>query len=135
VAQRFPGAFPEGTIERSGHLPWAEETMTETNMQTFILLTRLISEEVHPSMRIEETEKRVAAKIDKYLPEVSWISNYALIGPWDYLDVFTAPDMDTAMKVSALVRHYGGAHTEMWPATQWNDFEKSLRELTEVVKQ
>ncbi|HEY8189048.1 MAG TPA: GYD domain-containing protein [Micavibrio sp.] len=104
-------------------------------MQTFILLTRLISEEVHPSFRIEEMEKATVARIEKYLPEVSWISNFALIGPWDYLDIFSAPDMDAAMKVSAIVRHYGGAHTEMWPATEWNHFEQLMRELTEVVKQ
>jgi uncharacterized protein with GYD domain len=103
-------------------------------MQNFILLTRLIRDEVHPSLSIEETEKQVTEKIEEYLPEVKWVSNYVILGPWDYVDIFEAPDMRTAMKLSTLVRYYGGAHTEIWPAMEWNSYEKTIRELAEVVE-
>ena len=103
-------------------------------MQVFILLTRLIREEIHPSLAIEQTEKDVAAKIREYLPSVEWIANYATFGPWDYVDIFRAPDMESAIKTSTLVRYYGGAHTEIWPALEWNDFEKTIRELADVVE-
>ena len=103
-------------------------------MQNFILLTRLIRDEVHPSLAIEETEKEVTEKIEEYLPDVRWIANYATIGPWDYVDIFEAPDMGTAMQLSALVRYYGGAHTVIWPAMEWNMYEKTIRALAEVVE-
>lgn len=103
-------------------------------MQSFIMMTRLIREEVHPALAIEEAEKRTVAQIKEHLPTVKWVANYATMGPWDYIDVFKAPDTATAMKLAALVRYYGGAHTEVYPAKEWNDYEKSLRELAEVVE-
>jgi len=103
-------------------------------MQTFILLTRLIREEVHPSFTLRATAKEISIKIKEHLATVEWIANYSVIGPWDYLDIFTAPDLETAMKLSVLVRYYGGAHTEVWSAVAWHDFDKTIQELTATIK-
>lgn len=103
-------------------------------MQTFIMLTRLISEEVHPTFNIRKKEMDVAEKIGRYCPEVKWISDYAIAGPWDYVDIFEAPDLAAAMKVSALVRHYGGTHTEIWPAVDWKGFDKTMTDLAQVME-
>ena len=39
-----------------------------------------------------------------YVTNVEWVSSYAILGPYDYLDVFRAPNVDAACKVSTLVR-------------------------------
>lgn len=93
---------------------------------TFILLTRLVSEEVQPSFSVEAKAALVRDKIRAYCPAVRWTCNYAVLGPWDYVDIFEAPDTETAMKVAGLVRAYGGAHTEVWPALDWEDFKKNV---------
>lgn len=98
-------------------------------MPKYILLTRLLSEETHPTFSISQKERLVADSVRKILPEVEWEANYAIFGPWDYVDIFHAPDMKTAMKVSSLVRYYGGAHTEVWPAVEWDAFSQTLNEL------
>lgn len=103
-------------------------------MKTFILLTRLIREEVHPTFALEEKEKEVKHKIRDYLPDVKWQSCYAVMGPWDYLDIFEAENEDEALKVSALVRYYGGAHTELWPVKSWDDFKQIVCDLAEVME-
>jgi uncharacterized protein with GYD domain len=51
------------------------------------------------------------------------------MGPYDYVDIFEAPSIQAAMRVSALVRTYGHAHTEVWPALAWPDFKKIVHEL------
>ena len=68
-------------------------------------------------------------RIRSECPEVKWLENYAILGPWDYLDIFEAPDIETATKVTTLIRTFGHAHTEVWVATQWKRFKEMVREL------
>src|SRR5579883_2375943 len=51
------------------------------------------------------------------------------LGPCDYLDIFRARDVETATKVSTLVRTFGHAHTEIWTATEWDRFKEIVRGL------
>ena len=64
-----------------------------------------------------------------HCPDVKWLVSYALLGPWDYLDVIEAPSVEAATQVSVLVRSYGQAHTEVWPAVAWPEFKGLLRSL------
>jgi uncharacterized protein with GYD domain len=98
----------------------------------FILLTRLIGKEVHPDQfSIQELKQRVSEQIASNCPEVVWISNYALFGAYDYLDIFRAPDIETAMQVAMLVRSFGEAATEVWPALEWKKFDTLVSKLPE----
>jgi len=36
---------------------------------------------------------------------------------------------DDATKISAIVRSYGHAHTELWPLTEWSHFKSVVHEL------
>lgn len=102
-------------------------------MALFVLLTRLISEEVRPSFNIGRKERFVIEKIREACPEVNWIADYAVLGPYDYLDIFDAPDNESAMKVSAIIRQIAGAHTEVWPATQWEDHKNLMHDVSECI--
>ena len=42
---------------------------------------------------------------------------------------FRAKDIETASKVSTLVRTFGHAHTEIWTATEWDRFKEIVRAL------
>jgi Asp-tRNA(Asn)/Glu-tRNA(Gln) amidotransferase A subunit family amidase len=48
---------------------------------------------------------------------VKWLANYAVLGPYDYLDLFEAPASDAATKLALLVHSFGHATTETWVAT------------------
>lgn len=102
-------------------------------MTTFVLLTRLVSEEVQPSFTIGRKEKLVVEKIREACPDVKWLADYAVMGPYDYLDIFDAPDMETAMKVSAIVRQVAGAATEVWPAISWKKHAELMRDVAEYM--
>jgi uncharacterized protein with GYD domain len=91
-------------------------------MATYAMLTRLSPEALTRPDTVAELNKRVEDRIKQLCPEVEWLANYAVLGPYDYLDIFEAPDSDTATKVSLLVRSFGHATTETWLVTPWERF-------------
>jgi uncharacterized protein with GYD domain len=92
-------------------------------MATYVLLTRLTPETVKSPADLKRLEKEVAERIRKECPQVKWVANYAILGPYDYLDLFEAPDAAAAAKVAMLVRSFGHAQTETWTALPWEQFE------------
>jgi len=98
-------------------------------MSTFIMLTRLNPDAVRSPSGLEQLERQAMEQVRKACPGVEWRSSYAVLGPCDYLDVFRADDIETAARVSALIRTFGHAHTEIWTATEWDRFKEIVRTL------
>jgi uncharacterized protein with GYD domain len=98
-------------------------------MQIFVLLTRLSPEALRSPVAMEDFEKRAVKHIEQECPDVKWLHSYALLGPYDYLDIFTAPDINEAVKVSAIIRSFGRAHSEIWEAMEWDNFKRIIESL------
>jgi uncharacterized protein with GYD domain len=99
------------------------------DVQTFIMLTRVAPAAMRSPQSLEELERSAMDHVRTHCPEVRWVATYAVLGPCDYVDVFEAPNVEIATKVSALVRSFGHASTEVWPATSWDRFKALVREL------
>jgi uncharacterized protein with GYD domain len=91
-------------------------------MATYVLLTKLSPDALRDAGSIEELYKQVKTKIETNTPNIRWTANYALVGPYDYLDIFEAPDDLTATKVATIIRSFGHAATEMWEAIPWQAY-------------
>jgi uncharacterized protein with GYD domain len=104
-----------------GALP--PELQQEEEMPTYIMLTRLTPEAVKTPGELKRLEKVVADHVRRDCPQVKWVANYAILGPYDYLDIFEAPDETTAAKVVMIIRSYGHGQTETWTAMPWERFE------------
>jgi uncharacterized protein with GYD domain len=98
-------------------------------MPIFVMLTRLTPQELHQPRSYETLERHVAQHVRSECKDVRWIANYAVLGPWDYLDVFEAPDIEAATRVSVLARTFGHAQTEIWPALEWGQFKSLVHGL------
>jgi uncharacterized protein with GYD domain len=98
-------------------------------MPTFIMLTRLSAAAIESPQSFEEMERRAMERIRSECPQVEWVHNFAVLGPYDYVDVFRAPDIEEAFKVATLIRTFGHAHTEVWTATEWAKYKDMVREL------
>jgi uncharacterized protein with GYD domain len=98
-------------------------------MPTFVMLTRLSPEAVRSPKALEDLEGQAMERVRNECPEVEWVCSYAILGPCDYLDIFRAKDVETASKVSTLIRTFGQAHTEIWTATEWSRFKEIVRTL------
>ena len=94
-------------------------------MAAYILLTRAtqpsdVSAD-HPSNSFHEVMEAIRSNC----VGVAWVQRYATLGPFDFLDIFTAPSVETAMQVSAIVRRIAHATTEVWCASEWCDYVKT----------
>jgi hypothetical protein len=76
-------------------------------MQTFIMLTRLNPDAVRSPRGLEQLERDAMKRVREECPDIEWLNTYAVLGPCDYLDVFIANDIETAARVSALIRTFG----------------------------
>jgi uncharacterized protein with GYD domain len=92
-------------------------------MPTYVMLTRLTPETVKVPQDLKTLEKAVAKRIRRDCPQVKWLGNWAILGPYDYLDLFDAPDEAVAARVVMIVRSFGHASTETWTALPWERFE------------
>ena len=82
-------------------------------MPTYVLMTKLAP----ASLQSRRTAGRDwIAKVAALCPDLKWVSHYALLGPYDFMDVYEAPDDKTAFRVSLLSRELGAVSAESWPA-------------------
>jgi len=98
-------------------------------MPSFVMLTRIDPGALRSAHTLEELERRAAESVRKQCPQVKWLCSYAVLGPYDYVDIFEAPDVETAAKVSTLIRVSGRAHSEVWAATEWSQFKKMVHAM------
>ena len=98
-------------------------------MKTFILMTKLSSD---MSGKLKQRQKVGNAWLDevkKKCPEVKFKMHYALLGKYDFLDIYEAPDEETAAKVSMISLANGATLAESWSAIPYNRFLKLIEEI------
>lgn len=98
-------------------------------MPSFVMLTQLSHGSLRSPAALEELERQVMKRIRAECAGVEWSESYAVLGPYDYVDIFVAPDNDAAMKVATIIRTFGHAQTEVWPATEWRAYKEMVRSL------
>ena len=67
--------------------------------------------------------------VKEKVPTIRWISHYAILGPYDFIDIFEADNEADAAKVSLLSRSTGATVAESWTAIPYSDFLKFVEDL------
>jgi uncharacterized protein with GYD domain len=98
-------------------------------MKTFILMTKL-SPEVTSKMKDRASIGRswldhVKAKC----PEVKFVAHYGLLGKYDFMDIYEAPDEETAAKVSMISLANGAFLAESWIAIPYKRIVELAQEI------
>jgi uncharacterized protein with GYD domain len=65
-------------------------------MGIYILMTKLTPEISSNLQRREAIGKEWKKKVDQLCPDVKWIAHYALLGPYDFMDIYQADSNETA---------------------------------------
>ena len=62
-------------------------------------------------------------------PEAKWIDHYALLGAFDFMDIYEAPDEEVAAKVSMIAMSKGAVEAETWAALPNKRFLEVAKQL------
>lgn len=98
-------------------------------MMTFVLMTKL-SPEI--AARMKDREQIGEAWLDvvhKKCPNVKFIAHYALLGHYDFMDIYEAPNEEVAAKVSMISRAHGAVQAESWTALPYQRIVELAREI------
>ncbi len=98
-------------------------------MKTFMLMTKL-SPEI--STKVKDRAELGRTWLDQVrdkCPEVRFLAHYALLGAYDFVDIYEAPDEEVAAKVSLISLANGAMQAESWIAIPY----KRLIELADQI--
>ncbi len=104
-------------------------------MKTYILMSKQDTRgpsvvELMSRMKSDPGARRTwIGKVTKQCPEVTFLAHYALLGAWDFMDIYEVPDEETAAKVSMICTGSSNYRVESWTAIP----EERLAELAEEV--
>ena len=98
-------------------------------MQTFILLTKLSTETAQKIKYREQLGRNWLEQVKASCPEVKFIAHYALLGKYDFMDIYEAPDSETAAKVSMISLANGAFQAESLVAIPYKRFTELAEEI------
>jgi len=98
-------------------------------MPVFVLMTKLSPGALRDAEGRKATGKEWLGRVKTTCPKVKWLAHYAILGPFDFMDLYEAPDVETAHKVSLISRAEGALSAESWQALPYEDYLKVLHEV------
>ncbi len=109
-------------------------------MKTYVMMSRLRLQGpslIELASRMREGEKVGRAWVDKakdLVPEARFVAHYALLGGYDFMDIYEAPDEHTAAKIAMIGSASGAFQVETWTAIPDHHLVELAREVSEKAK-
>jgi len=91
-------------------------------MRTFVVMSRLnpqgpsLVEIANKMQNLQEAGRAWVDVVKDACPEVRFLAHYALLGPYDFMDIYEAPDEESAAKVSMICAADHMFTVESWSA-------------------
>ncbi len=98
-------------------------------METFVLMTKLSPESLGDPRGRKAAGKAWLDRVTALCPGVKWVAHFALLGRYDFMDVYEAPDAATAHRVSYISRSEGAVEAESWHALP---YERYIEQVADV---
>jgi uncharacterized protein with GYD domain len=99
-------------------------------MKTYVMLTKLSPETSRQMKDRAKLGRHWLDQVKKKCPEVKFIAHYALLGHYDFLDIYEAPDEETAAKVSMISLSNGAFQAESLAAIPYKRFLELADEIS-----
>jgi uncharacterized protein with GYD domain len=98
-------------------------------MPTYVLLTKLSPDLALQMKERAELGRSWLDQVKNTCPEVKFVAHYALLGQFDFLDIYEAPDDKTAAKVSIISQAHGAFQAQSLPAIPYREYLDLIKEI------
>ena len=98
-------------------------------MATFVLLTKLSPSSIGNFQTRENIGREWFDTVKKKCPEVKWLEHFALLGAYDFMDIYEAPNEEVAAKVSMITMSKGAVSSESMCAIPYKKYLEIMKGL------
>lgn len=98
-------------------------------MATFILLSKISLRSPGEIRSLAAMDREFDRKLREECPQVRRIASYALLGEYDFLHIFEAPDAKTAAHVALLANVFGHCTTQTLTAIPFDEFKEIVEKI------
>lgn len=98
-------------------------------MQTYILFTKLSTDLSFEMKNLERQGRSWLEHVKDKCPKVRFLAHYAILGDYDFIDIYEAPDPETATKVSMISQANGALHAKSMLAVPYKRFLELTKEI------
>lgn len=98
-------------------------------MQTYMLFTKLSTDLSFEMKNRERQGRNWLVQVKEKCPEVKFLAHYAILGEYDFIDIYEAPDPETAAKVSMISQANGALQAKSMLAIPYKRFIELTDEI------
>jgi len=98
-------------------------------MQTYMLFTKLSTDLSFEMKNRERQGRSWLEQVKSKCPKVKFLAHYAILGDYDFIDIYEAPDPETAAKVSMISQANGAMQAKSMLAIPYKRFLQLADEI------
>lgn len=98
-------------------------------MPTFILMTKLSPTSMTDSKTRESLGRDWLETVKQKCPEVKWLDHFALLGQYDFMDIYEAPNEEVAVRVSMITMSKGAVKAESMLAIPYKRYLEIIKNV------
>jgi uncharacterized protein with GYD domain len=101
----------------------------ERDMTTYVLLWNVPPQMPGEIRSLGERVRGFERELAQRFSDVQSVASYALLGPYDFLHIFEAPDANAAARVALLAQAFGAGTTQTLTAIPFDEFNAIVDEV------
>ncbi len=98
-------------------------------MRTFILMTKLAPDLASRMKDRESIGHDWLGQVKDKCPEVKFLAHYGLLGKYDFMDIYEAPNEEVAAKVSMITMSKGAVKAESLTAIPYKRYLDIIKDI------
>lgn len=98
-------------------------------MQTYMLFTKLSTDLSYEMKHLKRQGRSWLEQVKDKCPEVKFLAHYAILGEYDFVDIYEAPNPEVAAKVSMISQANGALQARSMLAIPYKRFLELADEI------